>query len=76
MLLVVRTASQSCFNHVNKSYNTNSPSSSMLTVVCNIICTHVRVPQILAMARAAFIPARASDCVATIQVWCLFKEIW
>ena len=61
----------------NESYYTNSPTTSLVTVVRNHSqsCLCATYTSHSYYSRAAFISLRASSCVVTIQWQCLFKEI-
>ena len=61
----------------NESYNTNSPSTSLLTIVRIYLhtCTSATYTNCGYNLRAAFILLRASNSAATTRGWHLFEEI-
>ena len=63
-------------SRANNACNTDNPSTSVVTVVRNYLqtCSHVMYTNRGYYSRAVFIFLRASDCVAAIQGWCLFKK--
>ena len=68
MLSVAAQPLSPAVSHGNKSYNTNSPTTSLVIIVRNYFhtCACATYSSHSYYSRAAFISFRAPDCVATI----------